>query len=1766
MRSYFSLGAFFWCFFLSVKVFSQLAPVFIPNGGQWHENVLHKMTVENGEVYMERDGITFAFYDKEFFHHLHAQESPDSVLHVHAIKLVFVGGKVNPSVSVRQQGTAKYSYYLGKDTSNWASNLTGARELVYHEIFPKINLRVFATNKGLKYEFVVMPGGNPRDIKLEVNGADQVSLVRGDLKISTSTRELIDEAPYSYVGEKKMDINSSYVLQDHLISFDVDDGYDKKDTLVVDPQLVFSTYSGSTTNNFGFTATYDDLGFLYSGSSVFGIGYPTTLGAYSVVFSSNPTGGNDLVWDPVNGNVFAGYTNTDIGLSKYDTSGTQLIYSTYLGGELCESPHSIIVNSKDELLVLGTTGSAQFPITNGAYDNTFEGGSKVNLSRGIAVNYVNGSDIFLSKLSADGTQLLGSTYFGGSENDGLNEKLNYNYADQMRGDIGIDQDDKVYIASCTYSSDVANITGAQNINNGGSDGLVAKFDDQLTSLEWGSYVGGEKHDACYSLILDSSNRVIVAGGTASEDLNTTLGVVYPTYQGVPTDGFAAIFSNDGNTIDAMTYYGTPAYDQAYFVRIDDEQSIYLYGQSASMDSTLIINADYYSVKSGMFISKLSNDLSKVIWSTTFGSGNSVINLSPTAFAVDICNNIYLSGWGSSSQGFDLIPNWILDTNGFIGYNGGRGTVGMDVSADAFQSSTNGNDFYLMVLSDDANTLQYATFYGGNLSDEHVDGGTSRFDRKGNIYQSVCAGCGGNDDFPIKPIPGAVSATNNSSCNNGVFKFDFQIPAIVADFVIPEQGCIGASYQFMNTSNVLDSTTYLWFFGDDSVSTLKSPTHQYLQSGTYEVKLILEDPISCNLTDSISRTITLRDDSLILTTQDTSCFGDSLQVVLSGSFPVETTFNWSPGAAVSDSTILTPKINTDSTVNYLLLVTSEPGCEDSILYPILVPEYVLHTSDTIGCVGDTLLNFVHSDSNFVSYQWSSDTSFSDQLNSTISDSGFTYPVELSDTLFYLKVVDVNGCILQDSLKIHPINFVLELSSDSTVCDTTPIWGEVLNYVPQDIDSIIWFPENKVIQGADSISARLLLSEGVNEYRVYAEDTFGCVDLDTLTHELRADSLVFTKTDTSCIGDSLQIALPLVFDDSSKFAWKPGDLFSDPEVYLPKVLTDSSVNLTLVVTQHAGCHDTVLYPIYVPNHDLVLSDGTACFGDTVLVFVRSDPSFVKYYWSSDATFSDQLNLSDADTSFFYAVQKGIVPFFLKVLDENGCEFTQELLLNGVDFSVQTNLDTIVCDSVAVWENILNHDMNALDSVSWSPSSEIILGADSTSALLNLYDYVSDYQVYAVDTNGCADVDTIKIVDNSLNFNLEETTICIGDTVRLGFELSYNPAYSFEWIPNVVFEKDSLSTRALLSDSTYLSLVIDNSFCVDTIHQLISVNKIVLSGDADTVLCNHILPYTASVMGEDTLTYFWSYDPLFSDTLQSGQGMKNWTFVPSEDLTEVFVKAVDDFGCHDAAQVSVRSSFFDLTYPADSTLCLYDTVSLGPKENMNVLDDVTFAWRPSEIIYTDTSSSTVRVYGPNGTWKVTVTSRNQFGCLDSDEITLRFGSLDTALIEAFLDPDTVLNTETSVITIEPQGHQYQIFPDENETVQEGNQFTVLPRESKTYLLTVLDSLYGDCKQLTSVDIEVLRFVCDQPYVYVPNAFTPNGDGKNDVLYVRGKNITKLYFVVFNRWGQKVFETEQQHLGWDGTFKGMAIDPAVYDYYLRYECEGEEKHFKKGNITLIR
>src|SRR5690606_21696571 len=241
--------------------------------------------------------------------------------------------------------------------------------------------------------------------------------------------------------------------------------------LIIDPTLIFSTYSGSFADNFGFTATYDSKGYLYSGGNVFALGYPTTVGAFQVSYGGG---------------------NIDVAITKYDVTGTNLIYSTYLGGNGSEIPHSLVVNNYDELFVFGTTGSANFPVSANAYDQTFNGGTNIT-GVGMGFVYPNGCDIFITRFNVAGTAIQASTYLGGSGNDGINVAggLKANYADESRGEIDIDKLNYIYLATTTSSTNFPVSPNAFQTTYGGGtqDGLVAKMDNNLTTVLFASYIG-----------------------------------------------------------------------------------------------------------------------------------------------------------------------------------------------------------------------------------------------------------------------------------------------------------------------------------------------------------------------------------------------------------------------------------------------------------------------------------------------------------------------------------------------------------------------------------------------------------------------------------------------------------------------------------------------------------------------------------------------------------------------------------------------------------------------------------------------------------------------------------------------------------------------------------------------------------------------------------------------------------------------------------------------------------------------------------------------------------------------------------------------------------------------------------------------------------------------------------------------------------------------------------------------------------------------------
>ena len=735
---------------------------FTENKGQWPEQVEFRAEFEGAWVYLEKDGFMFDTYDVIAFEkwahgHIHQLEEPVTNIPFHAFKMQMHG--ISDELTFEAKGKNEdYNNYMLGGSEKWASGAYSYQRIFYRNVYPGVDIRIQRQKGQLKYDWILEPGANINDILFSYDGADKVKVKKGKLLIETSVREFVEYIPIAYYSDGKTHepVKINYVKMGNKIGFVAPNGLDENRTLYIDPVLIFSTFSGSTANNFGYTATFDSKGFLYAGSTAFGSGYPALIGAY---------------------NSFQGGT-VDVAITKYDTTGTFRVYSTYLGGSNNEMPHSMIVNSNDELFIYGTSGSSNFPTLDNAYQPLNNLGTPANFGSGLGFSFDQGEDIFVTRLSQDGLSVLASTFIGGSGTDGLNmsSQLIYNYADEVRGEILIDANDNIYVVSSTQSNDFPITTNAyQSDLNGTQDGVIFKMDNNLTSLVWSSYFGGTGVDAFYAMDLDSENRPIVCGGTTSSDLPTHPGAFQGDYAG-STDGFLVKFDANGNSVEQCTYLGFEEYDQIYFVEFDSNDAPHVFGQTETGDNYLINNI-YANLNSGQFISIFSPDLNSLDWSMTFGNGSGIPNISPTAFLIDVCNQIYLSGWGSSVQGGSLT------------------TTGLPFSTNAYQSTTDGNDFYIYITGTSLAIPAYASFFGGPLSQEHVDGGTSRFDKTGKIYQGVCAGCGGNDDFPFFPND-AVSDENGNSCNIGVFKMDFEEDLVIADFAV-ETVCFPDPVNFEN---------------------------------------------------------------------------------------------------------------------------------------------------------------------------------------------------------------------------------------------------------------------------------------------------------------------------------------------------------------------------------------------------------------------------------------------------------------------------------------------------------------------------------------------------------------------------------------------------------------------------------------------------------------------------------------------------------------------------------------------------------------------------------------------------------------------------------------------------------------------------------------------------------------------------------------------------------------------------------------------------------
>lgn len=984
---------------------------FIENKGQWPAQVLFAADIPGGKLYVERSRLVYSFYLSQHQHddgpvkHI---DTNDSTPNAHAFELRFVNGNPWLQAEGYQPSETTFNYWIGDDPSKWVNNARTFEGVELREVYPGVNLKLYRNGTALKYDFVVTPGGRIGDILLEYNGLDDIQLADGNLNLKTALGELTEMKPYAFQvnGARRDEVKCSFTLHNNRVSFSTPDPWDKTSSLVIDPLIVFSAYSGSTADNWGNTATYDDEGNLYSAGIVSAAGYPVKTGAYQTSFGG--------VWD--------------IGVMKFDSAGTRMIYATYLGGRASETPQSLVVNHAGELLIFGSTSSTNFPVTNGSH---FNGGNNFTPMDGVP--YTNGSDLFIAKLSADGRQLLGATYLGGSNNDGVNfvsgefdtndmvqSALCKNYGDQFRGDIITDQDDYIYIASNTTSS---NFQGSVNTFAGGThDAIIAKLQPDLSAVLWSRYLGGSSTDAAYSLKLDSHANIFVAGGTNSTDFYGING--YKKTKGTDIDGWIAQVSPDGQQVINATYLGTTSYDQVYFLELNADEDVYVFGQTQG--SYPVTSGKFSQSGGGHFIHKLSYDLQSSVFSTIFGSGGNSPNISPTAFLVNDCNKIYIAGWGGSLNTTTVSylgtrPGEIITIRrNFVGGD----TRGLRVSSDAYQSSTTGNDFYLMVLDEDASAFLYGTFLGGSRSVTHVDGGTSRFDKRGIVYHAVCAGCGGYSDFPAVNSPAGHdkngATRSGSGCNNAAFKFDLAtlraaIQSNSVSFSTPglDTLCFPSPIVFQNLSS--GAKYYVWDLGDGTVVTKNDTsyiTHTYQHPGVYIVTLTAFNNETCEGQDVASLAVSVFDPQIEVADDGTICEGGDYQLYASGG----KSYAWISDDGEFGSSLPNPVVTPKDTTSYFVTVADEVGCDvkDTVTVDVVPkPSYVLMINKNYDCWNRPEVRFAYTADDDYNYSWD----LGDGNTSTSKD--FVYHYEEDGTYIVVFHAANDYCTYQESSSIPVI---------------------------------------------------------------------------------------------------------------------------------------------------------------------------------------------------------------------------------------------------------------------------------------------------------------------------------------------------------------------------------------------------------------------------------------------------------------------------------------------------------------------------------------------------------------------------------------------------------------------------------------------------------------------------------------------------------------------------------------------------------------------------
>ena len=864
-----------------------------------------------------------------------------------------------------------------------------------------------------------------------------------------------------------------------------------------------------------------------------------------------------------------------------------------------------------------------------------------------------------------------------------------------------------------------------------------------------------------------------------------------------------------------------------------------------------------------------------------------------------------------------------------------------------------------------------------------------------------------------------------------------------------------------------------------------------------------------------------------------CLDDSIALGGSQTGPSGVSFSWSYSGILSDSTLANPLGSPTQDTLFFVTVTDGNGCQsidsqmvvaDSLPVPVvdLVPDTsCLEDSTQLVATGG------------VSYAWGNSTFLSDD---SISNPFAFFP---ATSIVGLTVTDANGC--SDSTQITVPYWPLPVvgaGGDDTICD-----GNSAPLVATGAQNYVWSPGTGL--SGTAIANPLASPNSTQTYVVEGTDVNGCKSTDTVTIFVNVLPQANAGSDEAiCFGDSIQIGGSPTGPIGSSFSWNTTsvnfDTLANPQYYGNTVGT---FTIEVTVTDQNMCSssdDMDLTVNVLPVPMINIQDTTICDGDSLLVWASGGLS---YQWFP----SSSLESPTSDSS--YAFPGDTTLYTVTVTDVNGCEASISDTLDVYPpNAADAGPDTFLCQQDSI---ILTATGGVI--YQWNSSVFLLNGSTANPQVFPLV--TETFTVTVTDANTCENSDQTTVVVKPLpNISAgADKRMCIGQTVKIGGSPTGPSSATYTWIPSVGLTDSTIRNPKSSPDQTTIYKVIGTTTfgCQDSAEMEVVVDTlpIVKILDSPSPIC--LGDTTSARVTNGFMSYSWA--PIEGIL---GQDSNRVSFSPTKNRRYILT-VINDFGCQNVDTVNITVWQLPKAVAGDDKeMCAEDSVTLFASGG------VLYDWDNGALLSNASSNvGSTKAY-PLVTTDFTVTVTDSNGCKSSDMANVRVFQLPEANAgEDIENCDVDVVYLGSTLVIDPT-LSYRWTPEGGLSDPYGPNPYVIEPENRVYTLEVQDM--NGCFNYDSVLVEGDCY----PIIYAPNAFTPGQDNNNDVFIIHTIGIIETKLVIYDRWGQSVFETDDLNEGWGGEVGGnLGLAPAgAYHWLLSYRVEGAKKTTKRGSINLLR